>query len=606
MSATITTDATRDFKISFSAETSAFDGQFFAMALVDGQYVADVLFDDGNSLNRGGTRSFTFVKKGVPAGTHTVRMQWYAQNSRSGVAVGDRTLTVFAGPATTTGGGLAATGYEGPPVAFTSTNWTDVPNTRVYLTTSEPSTNVQIGFSAEMAVSSGRMSIRAVIDGKTSQPDNVVLVSSGSEIRAQSFLFAKKNVLPGAHTVKIQARVDAGATGQLFDRSTSVLFKRRHGVDFAQPYASLKPRQGRVPHLVICFDPKRPPELGLRPTYAQVVNQHRGNDGGWNVKAWYRENTVSRYVPDPVTFLGCNDGNWFEAPPARQGTWYWDNGAFALMWEDAIKAADPFFNFHQYDQNGDNRITGDELVVEILRPQNDPYGTHREASGMFVDGVSTPMDIEVLDVYFSAYNDRRIGNVGTVAHEAAHGMLGATDLYSSFVTRPGFHSLMDVHVNATHLDPFHKLKSGYLTPDVIEINKWATRTVRLASVETRKEAIIIYDPTKNDREYFIIENRWGGTAAAPNYDFYLSPAQPGIAVWHIVEDTALADRFRPLGDPNVVWWDWGRLCIRFLGVLPGPGASTELKWANGTSSKIRVTAQAIPAEFVDVEIAKLP
>lgn len=471
-------------------------------------------------------------------------------------------------------------------------------------TTKEPSTNVQIAFSSEMTISSGRMFIRALIDGQPTQPGDVVFVSNGSEMRAQSFVFAKKNVLPGTHTVTIQALVDAGAVGRLRDRSMSVLFKRRHGVDFAQPYESLKPRQGKFPFLVICFDPVRPGEI--RPTKAQVVNQHRGDDGGWNVKGWYQENTGGRYVPDPIMFLGCDDNNWFVAPKARQGNWYWDNKAWHLMWEDAIKAADSQFDFHQYDRNGDNRITGDELAVNILRPQNGPYGTHRAASAMEVDGISTPMTIDVLDVYFSANDDLRIRNVGTIAHEAAHGVLGAPDLYSNFTTRPGFYSLMDTHVNSTHLDPFHKLKSGYLTPDVVEINKWVTQTVSLAAVETKREAIIIYHPTKNDREYFIIENRWRGTSPTSNYDFYLSPAQPGIAVWHIVEDLALANQFRPPGDPNVVSWDWGRLSVRFLGVLSSSGASTELKWADGAPSKIKVTAKGGSAEFVDVEIAKLP
>lgn len=73
-----------------------------------------------------------------------------------------------------------------------------------------------------------------------------------------------------------------------------------------------------------------------------------------------------------------------------------------------------------------------------------------------------------------------------------------------------------------------------------------------------------------------------------------------------MEDLALANQFRPPGDPNVVAWDWGRLSIRFLGVLSSKGVSKELTWADGTSSKIRVTAKGGPAESVKVEIAKLP
>lgn len=611
LATTLTTNAIRDFKMTFSAEADADVGRFFARALIDGQVVSDALFVDAGSWTQSGTRSLTFVQNAVPAGAHSVKMQWCADGPGAQIRVGDRTLTAFAAPASTNGGGLVATAVEGPPVEFMFPDWSDVPNMSGSFTTNEPSANVQIAFSAETSVHFGRMFLRALIDGEPTQPDDVVFAANGSAWRAQSFAFTKKNVLPGTHSVRIQARVDESGLGYLADRSLSVLFKRRHGLDFAQPYAELKPRQGKIPFLVICFDPIRPGEI--RPTAAQVVNQLRGGDGGANVSGWYRENTGGRYVPDPITFLGCADNNWFVAPPGRQGTWYWDTGNFGLMWEDAVKAADPQFDFHQYDRNGDNRITGDELAVNVLRPQNGTYGTLRSVSTA-VDDISAPMDIHILDLYFSATQTlgARLANVGLIAHEAAHGALGAADMYTygGFTTDPGVYSLMSQHGNANHLDPFHKLKSGYLTPDVVEINKWATKTLSLASVEKKKEAIIVYHPAKNDREYFIIENRWGGTSLAPNYDSNL-PTK-GIAVWHIVEDLGLANRFRPSGSPSFVVypWEWGRLGIRFLGVLPSSGASTELKWADGSPSKIKVTAKsnipALGAEFVNVEIRKLP
>ncbi len=376
--------------------------------------------------------------------------------------------------------------------------------------------------------------------------------------------------------------------------------KQSRGVDFTQPYFSLKQRNGKFPLLVICFDPMRPGEI--RPSEAQIINQHRGDDNKANVKSWYKENTGGKYGPDPIAFLGCSDNNWFEAPPGRQGNWYWDNQAWELMWQDAIKAADPYFDFHQYDRNGDNHITGDELAVNIVRPQNSTWGFHRNTS-VAVDGVSTPMSIDVLDVYFSANNANRDVNVGLIAHEAAHGALGATDMYSSYTTRADVYSLMDSHFNATHFDPFHKLKSGFLKPDTVEINQWQTQTVSLGSVETKRKAIILYHSTKKTQEYFILENRWGGSSSSPNYDFYL-PAH-GIAVWHIVEDMALANQFPPNPGGGVGYWDWGRQGIRFLGVLSNGGPSKELKWADGSSSKIKVKAKTEPAEYVNVEIRKL-
>jgi hypothetical protein len=66
------------------------------------------------------------------------------------------------------------------------------------------------------------------------------------------------------------------------------------------------------------------------------------------------------------------------------------------------------------------------------------------------------------------------------------------------------------------------------------------------------------------------------------------------------------DQFSPPGNGNAASGDWGRKGVRRLAVLSNTGAAVELRWADGTSSKIKVTAQANPQEFLSTEIAKLP
>jgi M6 family metalloprotease-like protein len=345
----------------------------------------------------------------------------------------------------------------------------------------------------------------------------------------------------------------------------------------------------------------------IRPTKNQILNHVRGDDGGKSLRGWFHENTAGNYVPDSVTLIGCDDGAWFVAPPERRGDWYWNNGLY-LMWQDAIKAGDPFIDFHAYDRDGDNHVSPQEVGVFILRPQNGPYGTFQPGTGFTVDGIAAPLSIAFLDLYFSAIESHRTWNVGLMAHEASHGLLGPMDMYTygAYVSDPGYYSIMSSHALATHLDPFLKLKDGHLTPDLVEINGWETKTVKLKAVETSQEAVIIYDPAKKDREYFIVENRWSGAAAAANYDAGL-PAK-GIVVWHIVEDLALANMYRPLGTPSFVVepWEWERLGVRLIGVLSRAGNSTTLKWADGSSSNIRITAMSVPNSEIYVEIAKLP
>lgn len=603
MSQTVITEGTsRDLKVTFSAHTRTENGRFKARALVDGEPTADVVFEDAGNLSRGGARSFSFTRNGLTAGTHAIKVQWKAENGQ--IHVADRTMSTFSNEPSTTGGGLLAVNWEGGEENVTSTDWVDVSHTSGSFTTNEPSTNVEVEFGSEVRTNNGRLFLRAVIDGEPLEPGDVTYVASGSTWRAQSFSFLKKNILSGTHSVKVQVAVDTGAAGVIGDRALTVNFKRRSGLDFVQPYSSLKIHHGTLPFLVICFDPQRPGETA--PTQAYITNMHNGGDGGRSVVGWFNENTGGLFKPDPFTFLSCNDSGWFRPPTERSGTWYWDTGNFGLMWEDALKAADPSFDFHTYDLNKDNHITGDELVVAIVRPQNVPSGTLRTASAS-LDDVSTRLSVDILDVYISSNqtDDFRRWNLGLLAHEACHGMLGAVDMYSGYDTNPGLYSLMSDHSRATHFDPFHKLKSGYLTPDVIEISTWSTRDVNISAVETMREATIIYDPAKNDKEYFILENRWIGTPPF-NYD---QPLQSqGIAVWHIVQDFATMNALPPSGDPGfpVGNQEWSRKGVRYLGILSNAGATKELFYANGTSSKIQVTAKAGPGEFVNTEIAKLP
>jgi hypothetical protein len=74
-------------------------------------------------------------------------------------------------------------------------------------------------------------------------------------------------------------------------------------------------------------------------------------------------------------------------------------------------------------------------------------------------------------------------------------------------------------------------------------------------------------------------------------------------VWHIVEDPAIRDQFPPPGDATR--GEWGRLGVRLLAVLSGPGQSASLSYADGTATGITVTAQSGPQEFLNTEIARI-
>jgi hypothetical protein len=216
-----------------------------------------------------------------------------------------------------------------------------------------------------------------------------------------------------------------------------------------------------------------------------------------------------------------------------------------------------------------------------------------------VDGNATPMTFDLLDAYLSPDNSQRRVGVGILGHEGSHLLLDMPDQYGcdTASTAALYFDAMYYHSRATHLSPFEKLKSGFVTPALIETNSWATQTLSLGAIETQHEIAIVYDAKRNDREYFILENRWGAGNA---YDQSLGSS---VVVWHLLEDAALADQFPPPG---------GATChtltkrMRKLVALATPGSSVDLRWADGSSANIRVNAPGPFAEFTDVEVARVP
>jgi M6 family metalloprotease-like protein len=581
--------------VTFSADVDVASGRLFVQAVVDGAVVSDVLFGEGGGATRRGARAFTFVTPSVAAGAHRVELRARAEGGAATLFA--RTVVVASAPPSDAAGGMVAAGSQVAPTAVTSSSYVDLPGLSTWVFTSAGASTAVVEAGGEVLVQGGRLFLRALVDGAPARPSNVTFLQNEPAYRAQSYAFAVDNLTPGWHSVRVQAAVDAGARASLGDRFVRAHHARRSGAAFVQPYGQMRPKQGSFETLVVCFDPLRPDHA--RPTKAQVRNAFEGPDGGASGRGWWAENSGGRLRAGTVRYLGCEDGNWYVAPPGRQGNWYWDNGAFELMWQDALRAADPSFDFHARDTNKNNNVDADELLVAIVRPQNAPYGTTRGTS-VALDGQATPLGVHLSDLYLSSFDGNRTWGVGTIGHEFSHSLNAAQDIYSPCPpeTNASSFSIMSWHGNATHLDPWHKLKSGFVTPDAIEISTWATRTLALPAVERgRREVTVLYDPAKLDREYFVVENRLGSDATA-TYD---APLGNNVVLWHVIEDAATRNAYpTPATNPGC------RIPVRFLRALSSPGASYDLAWADGTPAKVRVTLRSPVGATTDVEFAKLP
>lgn len=580
--------------ITFSAEAFVDSGRMMVRALIDDEVVGEVIFAEAGDPQRRGTRSFTFVKQlaQLPSGG-TVRMQWRCGNGAA--SIGDRTISVSPRLSSTSTSLMFAVN-PADPVSLTQTNWVDLFEPAIFETTFDLN-NVVINASSEVLSNPGRVFLRALVDGQPASPSDVTLIQGGAKWRATGHTFVLKNVGYGRHEVRLQVRVDPNTTAKYRRRTLRISWWIRHAPDFVQPFLRMSPVLRRIRLLVIGFDPVRPGHP--RPSFAQIRKTFEGDQSHTpeaNLRQWLIENSAGNVTLSSVRYVGCQDGQWFVAPPERQGNWYWDNLAFEQMWKDALAAADAEVDFHSFDIDQNNRLTSDELVVAIVRPQATPYGTVRGTDAT-LDGTPIPLNVPILDLYLSSNPQFHRWGVGLVAHEFTHHVLGTLDLYNGCpAISPGPYSIMDRHDLATHLDPFEKMKNGLVKPYAEILSQLGTEsTWDLNAVENSQEVLLFHEPGRTGREYFLIENRFPGEVGSRNYD---DPIGNGaIVVWQIFEDLQLVHTSTPCpGDPRF---------IRKRAVLSAPTDTFDLTWSDGSPVGRRLSAPIPNAQVARLILKKI-
>lgn len=331
--------------------------------------------------------------------------------------------------------------------------------------------------------------------------------------------------------------------------------------DFTEPFYGLSETSGVRELLAILWDPKRPDHPAPR---KETIDSLLFDDTN-SVKAWLSENSLGRFNLDKKDLLG-----WYESDyPAdfywRKGQWlppsdpshdnyyresdgklrYLDEDGFITghdhSHKEAIVKASEDFNFSNSDTNRDGTTSMTELPITIVKPQRSPpFGTNRNVYGsripeqsLIVDGVKIP---RISEMYIGEPAGENF--LAVAIHELAHQLLGAGDMYPGRGSpdpggpggRAGSYSIMDRSRWPLHLDPYHKLKLGWLNAKVVKESGWYT----LRDVETSGEALILHDPNFGKSEFFIIENRNRGNS----FDRWL-PSE-GLAVWHITESNSIS------------------------------------------------------------------
>lgn len=359
--------------------------------------------------------------------------------------------------------------------------------------------------------------------------------------------------------------------------------------------------------LLILMDPKRVDAAGNLipvPTIAELRNLLT------DVQSYFAENSNGLFNLNIVGVLGpySTQHPWSHYDRDDPGDFDQDGWEYphSEIYAEAIRSAAANFDFEKFLRNNDRVLSPDELTIVVVTP-GASYARGFVRPALASD--HPRQDLKVNDITFSDVidmytnlppltNDSR----GGLAHEFAHLILGHSDMYydNPFNPpdryqpfRPGSYTIMDRDDGFFHLDPFCKMKYGWLTTNLVTKDGRYT----IGAVETAHEIHVLGDDTRVANEYFIVENR---TTSVPSWDVTLPDS--GLAIWHIIEDPSIYENLAaPRGVSDADWqkfvpkYDWGRRAVRLIradasrplndarALWHGPGQRTaELYWADET------------------------
>ena len=273
-------------------------------------------------------------------------------------------------------------------------------------------------------------------------------------------------------------------------------------------------------------------------------------------------------VGDPHYYVRPSDGNVF----------YLDDegyiGGHTHSWAEAIRLADQFIDYDVCDSNRDSEVSVDECVITVVKAQANTFGTARPVTGRDVPREDLKVDNVIIRNVNELYAAPPHGSddLAVAIEEALHLAANLADQYpddspsnpnppdrlSNDSRRPGQLALTDAGRRPVHIDPYHKLKWGWLNPQVVDRSGRYT----LKDVATTGDALLIYSPFLGDKEFFILENRWRGSS----YDRFRSENRgDGLALWHCIQDPSLSR-------------NWARRAVHLRRVDPQLELSGRIKW----------------------------
>lgn len=272
---------------------------------------------------------------------------------------------------------------------------------------------------------------------------------------------------------------------------------------------------------------------------------------------------------------------------------------------DSIKlAADQgHVQFSTFDSNHDGTVSQNELSVLVM------YSKPCAQSGVH------ELDVQGLHLQIGISIVGPGTEPGWSEHELSH-TLGAKDLYGEWAGGPKLHLKLSImgptfdQGNLFHIDAWHKMQFGWQRPRVFDMRVPGSETlvaqqVRQSDTPFDKGPILLYDPAKGTKEFFLLEFRNPGVASSSgNYEANVPSA--GLALWHVRQDDHHMPVYIP-SDSNAKVQIPAVFTRDPLGVQGGNQLHTNgwyfLRWVDGSQTGIAVKVGTVAANDKTMKVS---
>ena len=132
----------------------------------------------------------------------------------------------------------------------------------------------------------------------------------------------------------------------------------------------------------------------------------------------------------------------------------------------------------------------------------------------------------------------------TIAHELTHALGAWEDPYGSQCNNQHY-TLMSCtgHPNFSDLDPWTRMRFGWVEPELVPIGKERTVVLTAGRPSGPSKAVaLLYDPSRGNQEFFLLEHRYDGGALNYDGDPWMLGGHPGVpdhhglGIWRIFID----------------------------------------------------------------------